>query len=121
MAGVVAPVLLLADGAIVLGVVALLVGAVLVYLLSRSLDSLSRRWAVLVPAGFVVVDPLTLADPVLFLREHIRHAGAGAPATAPDAVLDLRLGAGAGFGVGALRRGDRADPGRRVVATAGRR
>ena len=73
MAGVVAPVLLLADGRIVLGVAALLVGAGLVYLLSRSLDSLSRRWAVLVPAGFVVVDPLTLADPVLFLREHVRH------------------------------------------------
>ena len=72
-AGVVAPVLLLADGEIVLGVVALLVGAALVAVLSRSLESLSRRWAVLVPAGFVVVDPLTLADPVLFLREHVRE------------------------------------------------
>ena len=28
------------------------------------------------PAGFVVVDPLTLADPVLFLREHVRGAAA---------------------------------------------
>ena len=46
--------------------------------LSRSLDSLSRRWAVLVPAGFVVVDPMTLADPVLFLREHVRDVGARA-------------------------------------------
>jgi hypothetical protein len=67
-----------------------------VYLLSRSLDSLSRRWAVLVPAGFVVVDPLSLSDPVLFLREHIHHLAPEVPATAPDDVLDLRLGAGAG-------------------------
>ncbi len=96
MASVVAPVLLLADGRIAIGVAALLVGAGLVYLLSRSLDSLSRRWAVLVPAGFVVVDPLSLSDPVLFLREHIRHLAPEVPATAPDEVLDLRLGAGAG-------------------------
>jgi hypothetical protein len=96
MAGVVAPVLLLADGRIVVGVAALLVGAALVYFLSRSLDSLSRRWAVLVPAGFVVVDSLSLADPVLFLREHIRHVAPEPPAQAGDAVLDLRLGAGAG-------------------------
>jgi hypothetical protein len=96
MAGVVAPVLLLADGQIVLGVAALLVGAGLVYVLSRSLDSLSRRWAVLVPAGFVVVDPLSLADPVLFLREHVLHLAPEPAAAAPDGVLDLRLGAGAG-------------------------
>jgi hypothetical protein len=96
MTSIVAPVLLLADGRIVIGVAALLVGSGLVYLLSRSLDSLSRRWAVLVPAGFVVVDPLSLSDPVLFLREHIRHLAPEVPATAPDEVLDLRLGAGAG-------------------------
>jgi hypothetical protein len=96
MAGVVAPVLLLADGQIVLGVIALVVGAALVYVLSRSLDSLSRRWAVLVPAGFVVVDPLSLADPTLFLREHVRHVAPEPPTAAPEGVLDLRLGAGAG-------------------------
>jgi hypothetical protein len=96
MAGVVAPVLLLADGEIVLGVVALVVGAALVVVLTRSLDSLSRRWAVLVPAGFVVVDPLTLADPVLFLREHVRHLAPEPPSAPPEGVLDLRLGAGAG-------------------------
>jgi hypothetical protein len=96
MAGVVAPVLVLADGRIVLGVATLLVGAGLVYVLGRSLDSLSRRWAVLVPAGFVVVDPLSLADPVLFLREHVRRVAPEPPAAAADDVLDLRLGAGAG-------------------------
>ena len=95
-AGVVAPVLLLADGEIVLGLASLLVGAALVTVLSRSLVSLSRRWAVLVPAGFVVVDPLTLADPVLFLREHVQHLAPEPPAAVPDGVLDLRLGAGAG-------------------------
>jgi hypothetical protein len=96
MAGVVAPVLLLADGQIVLGAIALVVGAALVYVLSRSLESLSRRWAVLVPAGFVVVDPLSLADPTLFLREHVRHVAPEPPTAAPEGVLDLRLGAGAG-------------------------
>jgi hypothetical protein len=95
-AGVVTPVLLLADGRIVVGIATLLVGAGLVYVLGRSLDALSRRWAVLVPAGFVVVDPLSLADPVLFLREHVRHMGPTPPTAAPQGVLDLRLGAGAG-------------------------
>ncbi len=94
--GVVAPVLLLADGDIVVGLVALVVGAALVFVLSRSLLSLARRWAVLVPAGFVVVDPLTLADPVLFLREHVRHVAPEPAAAAPPEVLDLRLGASMG-------------------------
>ena len=96
MASVVAPVLLLADGEIVVGVVTLLVGAGIVYVLGRSLDTLSRRWAVLVPAGFVVVDPLSLSDPTLFLREHVRHVAPEPPTTAPEGALDLRLGAGAG-------------------------
>jgi hypothetical protein len=45
MAGVVAPVLLLADGQIVVGVVALLVGAGLVFVLSRSLDRPASSWS----------------------------------------------------------------------------
>ena len=73
-----------------------MIGGVLVVLLSRSLESLSRRWAVLVPAGFVVVDPLTLADPTLFLREHIRHVAPEMPGPATPGTLDLRLGASAG-------------------------
>ena len=48
------------------------------------------------PAGFVVVDPLTLADPVLFPREHVRAMGALAPGAAVDGTLDLRLGASLG-------------------------
>jgi hypothetical protein len=94
MASVVAPVLLLADEHWVLGGITLVVGAVLVWYLARSLESLTRRWAVLVPAGFVVVDPLTLSDPVLFLREHVEHLAPEAPTTAaPPGALDLRLGA----------------------------
>ncbi len=89
--------LLLADRRIVAGVLALVVGIPLGLLAARALHSLSGRWAVLVPAGFVIVDPLTLADPVLFPRARIvslRPAGAATP-LGPDG-LDLRLGASAG-------------------------
>jgi hypothetical protein len=95
-AGVVVPVLLLADGEIALGLVSLGVGAVVVFVLGRALYGLSRRWAVLVPAGFVVVDPLTLADPVLFLRERVREITPLSSGAEPDGLLDLRLGASAG-------------------------
>ena len=86
VAGVVAGPLLLADGRIVLGLVALVIGVPWPSVLARALHGLSRRWAVLVPAGFVVVDPMTLADPVLFLRERITgmqaaDATRAAPAT----------------------------------------
>lgn len=89
--------LLLADGRIAAGVAALLVGFPVAGLAARSLHSLSRRWAVLVPAGLVLVDSMTLPDPVLFLRERIeslRPMQRGEPA--PVAALDLRLGARGG-------------------------
>ena len=89
--------LLLADAQWVLGAVAVVVGAAVGLLTARALHGLSSRFAVLVPAGFVVVDPLTLSDPVLFPREHIvslRAVGAAIPAA--DDVLDLRLGASLG-------------------------
>jgi hypothetical protein len=92
--GVIAAPLLLADGRTVLGLVALVVGVPLVAVLVRALHGLSRRFAVLVPAGFVVVDPMTLTDPVLFVRERItgmQAVDAGAASRPP--VLDLRLGA----------------------------
>jgi hypothetical protein len=99
-AGIATPVLVLVDGEIVLGLVSLVIGAGVVLVLGRSLHGLSRRWAVLVPAGFVLVDPLTLADPVLFVREHVRSIAPIPPAADPDGesegTLDLRLGAGAG-------------------------
>lgn len=91
-----APPLLLADEKWTLGIVSLLLAVPLVLVLTRALHGLSRRWGVVVPAGFVLLDPLTLSDPVLFLREKIASMGAADAAAAPDGVLDLRLGAAAG-------------------------
>jgi len=86
--------LLLADGRVALGVVAVVVGVPVVVLGARALHGLSRRWFVLVPAGAVVVDPLTLADPVLFVRQHVRVLRAArGDAPVPEGDLDLRLGA----------------------------
>ncbi|HZQ27511.1 MAG TPA: hypothetical protein VFA94_07415 [Acidimicrobiales bacterium] len=51
----------------VLAVVALAVDAVLL----PALHGLSRRWVVFVPAGVVLHDPMTLADPVLFPKRTI--------------------------------------------------
>ncbi len=93
---VAAPPLLLADERWVIGVITLALAVPAVVLLARALHGLSRRWGVLVPAGFVIVDPLTLADPVLFLRERIVAMRPADAVPVPPTVLDLRLGAGAG-------------------------
>ena len=95
-AGIATGPLLIAGDRPVLGALALVVGLPLAAFLTRALHGLSRRWAVLVPAGLVIADPLTLPDPVLFLRERIvslrglddRTAGADA-----SNAIDLRLGA----------------------------
>jgi hypothetical protein len=93
-AGIAAGPLLLADGRIGLGIAALVVGMPLAATLSRALHTLSRRLIVLVPAGLVIVDPMTLADPVLLTRERIRALSPAAlPAQVNAAGLDLRLGA----------------------------
>ena len=93
-AGVAAGPLLLADGRGVAGGAALLAGVPVAAALARSLYSLSQRWAVLVPAGLVLKDPLTLVDPVLFPRDRIVSLRPLPYATAPaDDILDLRLGA----------------------------
>lgn len=63
--------LLLANGDIVAGIVAVVIGAPLAFVLGRALVSLDRRWIVLVPAGLVVVDPLAFPDAVLLPREQI--------------------------------------------------
>jgi hypothetical protein len=93
-AGVAAGPLLIADESFVLGAIALPVGLVIAGVLARSLHTLSRRWAILVPAGLVVVDPMTLADPVLFTREDTKllELAPRVPPPEPQAV-DLRLGA----------------------------
>ncbi|HEX7276394.1 MAG TPA: hypothetical protein VF244_03390 [Acidimicrobiales bacterium] len=78
--------LLLAARQWVVGGVAVAVGAPLVWLLGRSLHTLSRRWAVFVPAGMVLHDPLTLLDPVLLQRSSVVRVG---PAAAGTDALDL--------------------------------
>jgi hypothetical protein len=78
--------LLLAARQWVWGGLAVAVGAPLVWLLGRSLHTLSRRWAVFVPAGMVLHDPLTLLDPVLFQRSTVARVG---PAAAGTDALDL--------------------------------
>ncbi|HEY3239755.1 MAG TPA: hypothetical protein VGL92_09340 [Acidimicrobiia bacterium] len=89
--------LLLAGGHPVPGILALVVGWPLAAGLARSLYSLSQRWAVLVPAGIVLKDPLALADPVLFPRERVASLRPlPYPAAPADDVCDLRLGAVAG-------------------------
>jgi hypothetical protein len=86
--------LLIADGSVGWGVLALFAGVPLAALAARSLLVLALRWLVLVPAGIVVVDPMTLADSVLVVRRHVRALRA-APGTVavPDGAVDLRLGA----------------------------
>ncbi|MGH8985861.1 MAG: hypothetical protein ACRDY6_18565, partial [Acidimicrobiia bacterium] len=86
------PLLIAADRP-VLGAIATVVGLPLAAVMARALHGLSRRWVVLVPAGLVLVDPLTLPDPVLFLRERIVSLRAVDPrAPAPPGTVDLRLG-----------------------------
>lgn len=93
-AGVAAGPLLVAADRPVLGALALVGGVPLAALMARALHGLSRRWVVLVPAGLVVVDPLTLPDPVLFQRERIVSLRAADPREPVDpGVVDLRLGA----------------------------
>jgi hypothetical protein len=86
--GIAAGPLLLAARAWVLGAVALAAGLVLVRPALRSLHQLSRRWLVFVRVGLVLHDPLSLADPVLFLRQEVRSLGP-APADAERDATDL--------------------------------
>lgn len=90
-AGVAAGPLLLASQRWISGGVATALGIPAAVLAAHRLHALSRRWVVLVPAGLVVVDPLTLADPTLVRREQIAslHAAGSPP---PAGGLDLRLG-----------------------------
>lgn len=64
-------VLLIAGRHYAWGVPVLLLGGALAAVAARSLVVLTRRWLVFVPAGLVLHDPLTLADPVLFERKII--------------------------------------------------
>jgi hypothetical protein len=70
----------------VLGPVVLIASAIPALVAARSVHGLSRRWAVFVPAGLVLHDPIGLADPVLFQRPVV--AGL-IPAPAETEALDL--------------------------------
>jgi hypothetical protein len=95
-AGVATGPLLLADGHVVFGILAVVVGLPLAAFLVRSLHALSRRWFVMVPAGVVIVDPLILLDPVLMQRDELDGIGPTRPDPALERALDLRLGSRAG-------------------------
>ena len=86
VAGVVAGPLLLAGRHWVLGGLAAAVGLPVAWLLARALHQLSKRWAVFVPAGLVLVDPIGLMDSVLIPRRQLRALG---PAPADTPALDL--------------------------------
>lgn len=72
------------------GVIASVVGAVATRWAAMSLHQLSRRWLVLVPAGLVLHDPLSLAEPQLFPRMAVAAVG---PALTDSTALDLTAGA----------------------------
>jgi hypothetical protein len=91
-AGVSVGPLLLATRHYVAGIIVTVVGVAVAWALARSLHSLALRWVVLVPAGLVVVDPLTLADPVLIRREQIRAVTRSQSPRTGAGGLDLRLG-----------------------------
>jgi len=86
VAGVLAGPLLLAAEQWIAGILALAVGAPAAYVTGRALHSLSQRWAVLVPAGLVLKDHVTLRDPVLVQRREIELLHA---APADTDALDL--------------------------------
>jgi hypothetical protein len=94
-ATVAAPPLLLAAGN-PLGAVVLVVGAPSALLAVRALHGLARRMVVLVPAGVVVIDALTLSEPVLVPRERVASLERSDLLAAPEGALDLRLGTALG-------------------------
>jgi hypothetical protein len=94
-AGVCAPVLLLADGRVLAGLVTGAAGLPLAAAAAVALHRLSLRLLVVVPAGLTIVDPLTLADAVL-LPEASIVAIEPAAAAAPPEACDLRLGTALG-------------------------
>jgi len=91
-AGVSVGPLLVAARHYIAGAVVTVAGIAIAVVLVRSLHSLALRWVVLVPAGLVVVDPLSLADPVLMRREQILGVKQSRRAVTDAGGLDLRLG-----------------------------
>jgi hypothetical protein len=95
VAGTAAGPMLLAARQWAVGGVALVIGWPLAAAATRSLHQLSRRWVVIVPAGLVIHDPITMPEPQLFLRRTIAKVGAATTDVDPDAVVTQDLSAGA--------------------------
>jgi hypothetical protein len=117
-----AAVLLVAAGQWVPGLAAAVLAVASGIVFARALHGLARRWVVFVPAGLVLHDPMSLADPVLFPKTRITAIGlaGGDPAaldlTQKAAGLTLELVvnekaplvlAGRGRGIGATVEADR--------------
>jgi len=94
-AGIAAGPLLLAARRWVLGGALLVVGWPVAALLLKSMHNLSRRWAVFVPAGMVLHDPMVLFDPILFRRQDVtglRPGRRGDPASLDVSQAAMGLG-----------------------------
>lgn len=85
-ASVTAGPMLLAAEQWIIGGAAVVLGIPLAVLMTRAMHALSMRWAVLVPAGLVLKDHVTMVDPVLFQRADIDSLQA---ASADTVALDL--------------------------------
>jgi hypothetical protein len=85
--------LLVADRRWPAAVVAAVLGLPAATVSLRSLHQLSRRWAVLVPAGLVVHDPLSLADPVLLPTKIMTSVGRAEAGTDALDLTQRSLGA----------------------------
>ncbi|MCB0977003.1 MAG: hypothetical protein KDB02_06050 [Acidimicrobiales bacterium] len=92
VAGATAGPLLLAASKWLPGALLTAVGFGVAYAGTRALHQLSRRWVVMVPAGMVLHDSLTMPEPQLFLRHTVRRLGP-APADVDDSAEDLTAGA----------------------------
>ena len=86
-AAVVVGPLLLANQSWGTGTVVIAVAGPAAFFVVRLFHQLARRWVILVPAGLVIADPLTLTDPVLFPRARITGLGPADPSRLPDRAL----------------------------------
>ncbi len=90
--GVTVPVIAISDGRWVVAAISILPGLGACWLGWRVLHQLSRRWLVFVPAGFVIHDPVLLAESILMRRTTVTSLG---PAIEADLERATDLTAGA--------------------------
>jgi hypothetical protein len=69
------------------------IGVVGIWAGSRILHQLARRWIVFVPAGFVIRDPMTLVDAVLFRRNLVSAVGPALAGASDEHRTDISGGA----------------------------